>query len=181
MKICIKLTCMALALMALYGCGDDGGDGGPVSDNYVFPAGKATLAFSSMSTAQLVAPISGIDLSITLPPGMSVVAASGLSGPIDTTSVTPGSALTGTNLAFGTYSASNGKTRLSMATTSDKYRSGEFLRLTCIVASNTSITLGSLKALNAPVPVLKAVGYDPVAKSTTTLTNSIKVTLGALR
>ena len=133
-----------------------------------------------MSTARLAAPVSGIDLSIVLPPGMSVSTTSGVSGQIANASVVPGSSLSaGTNLAFGTYSASNGKTRLSMATPSDSYRSGEFLRLTCAVAPNTAISLASLKALNSPVTVLKAVGYDPVTKST--VTDALKVTLGAIR
>lgn len=178
MKIYLKLIVMAAALTALYGCGGGDGGSGQVSDSYVFPSGKATLAFSAISTAQLSAPISGVDFSITLPQGMSVTTVSGSSGQIDSTTVTPGSALTGTNLAFGSYSASTRKAYLGMATTSNGYRSGEFLRLTCIVAPNTSITLGSLKALNAPVTIVKAVGYDPLARSTVTLTNSLKVTMG---
>ncbi|QEM70123.1 hypothetical protein FO488_04155 [Geobacter sp. FeAm09] len=181
MKKYLKPICVGLALLALYGCGGDG-DGGPapITDSYLFPAGKATITFTAMSTAKLAAPLSGIDLSLTLPQGMSVTTASGASGPIATDSVTPGSALTGTNLAFGTYSATTRKVILGMVTTSNSYRSGEFLRLTCTVAANTSITLGGLKT-GAPVTVVKAVGYDPVSKSTVTLTGNIKVNLGAVR
>lgn len=180
MKNYLILICAVLALTTLYACGDGGGTA-PISDSYVFPAGKATLVFTAMSTAHLPVPVSGIDLSITLPPGMSVATTSGSAGQIAAASVISGSALAGTNLAFGTYSASNGKTRLSMATTSDSYRSGEFLRLACTVASGTNITLGGLKALNTPVTVLKAVGYDPVTMSTMDLNARLKVTLGAAR
>jgi len=177
MKMCLRMIWGMLIAMALYGCGGGSDGAAPVTDSYVFPAGKATLAFTAMSTAHLAVPISGIDFTVTLPPGMSVATAAGASGQISTASIVPGSALTGTNLAFGTYSASNGKTHLSMVTTSDSYRSGEFLRLTCTVAGNTNITLGGLKALNTPV-TLDAVGYDPVSKSTVTLANSVKVILG---
>ena len=176
MKIYPRLVCAVLALTAIYGCGDGNGTA-PVGDSYVFPAGKAVLAFTAMSTAHLPAPVSGIGLSITLPPGMSVATTSGLSGQIAAAALMNGSTLAGTTLAFGTYSASNGKTRLSMATTSDSYRAGEFLRLACTVASGTNITLGGLKALNTPVTVLKVVGYDPVAMSTVNITGKVKVTL----
>ncbi len=180
MKIYLRVICAALVL-ALYGCGDDGGGGGPVGDGYVFPAGKATVTFSAMSTARLSAPVSGIDLSITLPAGMSVATSGGSSGRIENASVVPGAGLTGTNLAFGTYSASTNKVHLSMATTSDTFRSGEFLRLTCAVASRTSITLGILRSLNTPVTLLKGVGYYPASKSTKDLTGALKVALGAVR
>lgn len=178
-----KVTMMIMAVItavALYGCGDDNASG-PVADNYVFPAGNATLAFSAISTATLAAPISGIDISVVLPSGMSVATTSGVSGQIQSASITPGTALSGTNLAFGSYSASNGKTRLSMATTSNNYRSGEFLRLSCSVAPNTAISLANVKALNNPVTVTKAVGYDAITKSTVDLTGKLAVSLGALR
>ena len=181
MKMNVKWLGAVLVLMALYGCGGGGGGGGDgggaVDDSYVFPAGKATITFSAMSTATLPAPISGIDVTLTLPTGMSVATTS---GQIETASLTPGSALTGTNLAYGSYSNATGVTILSMVTTSDNYRQGEFLRLTCIVAANTGITLGSLKS-TSPVTVVKAVGYDAATSSTVVLTNKLKVTLGAIR
>lgn len=180
MTLKLKLAGALLAFTALYGCGGgDGGGSGQVSDSYVFPSGKATLAFSAISTAQLSAPISGVDFSITLPQGMSVTTSSGGSGQIDSTTVTPGPSLTGANLAFGSYSASTRKAHLGMATTSNTYRSGEFLRLTCTVAPDTSITLADLKTANSPVLIRKAVGYDPVTKGTVILTSKVKVTIGA--
>jgi hypothetical protein len=180
MRFTMKALVAAVAVMTMYGCGGDGGGGGgPVADSYVFPAGKATLVFSAISTAQLPAGISGVDFSITLPLGMGVTTASGGTALIDSASVTSGSALTGTNLAFGSYSASSRKAHLSMATASNTFRSGEFLRLSCNVNPDTSITLGDLKALNAPVTLQKVVGYDPVSKSTVIFTSKVKVTLGA--
>ncbi len=176
----LKLVGALVTIATLYGCGGGDGGGGPVADSYVFPAGKATLTFTAMSTAHLTAPISGVDFSIKLPTGMSVTTASGGSGQIDSTTVTPGLSLSGTNLAYGSYSASTRKAYLGMATTSSSYRSGEFLRLTCTVAPNTAITLADLKALNSPVTLVKAVGYDTATKSTVVLTGTLKVTLGAV-
>lgn len=177
MKAIMKLVCAALMIVSLNGCGNDGGQ---VTNDYVFPAGKTTLAFSAMSTAMLSAPISGVDFYIKLPAGMSLTTESGVSGQIENASVMPGGALTGTNLAFGAYSASIRKARLSMVTTSNTYRSGEFLRLVCTVAPNTNITFGDLVALNSPVAVAKTTGYDPVTMSTVILTNKVKVTIGVL-
>lgn len=180
MKMIMKIMCAAFMMVALYGCGSSDGDS-TVTDSYRFPAGKATLAFSALSTARLTAPISGVDFSIKLPAGMSVAMESGVSSQIETASVTPGGALTGTNLSFGTYSASSRTARLTMVTTSNTYRSGEFLRLVCTVAPNTSITYGDLVALNSPVTITKATGYDAATVSTVVLTNKVKVTIGVIR
>jgi hypothetical protein len=184
MRIYQKAIGVVVMLTALYGCGGGGGDsssGGQVADSYVFPAGKATLTFSAMSTAQLSAPISGLDFSLVMPQGMSVTTANGTSGQIDGTTVTPGSALTGTSLAFGSYSTSTRKAHLGMTTTSDKYRVGEFLRLVCTIAPNKSISLGDLKTANSPVVIIKTVGYDSATSSTVQLTDKVKVTIGAVR
>lgn len=177
------LATLLLLAATLSGCGDTNwqmtNQSTTQSDNYAFPAGKSVITFSAYSSATLAVPISAIDFSITLPPGMSVATTSGVSGPIDNASVTPGSALTGTNLAFGSYSASTRKVRLSMVTTSSNYRSGEFLRLICDVAATPAITLGDLRTLNNPVPVLKAVGYNPATQSTVVLTGNVKAVIGA--
>jgi len=170
-----KIALIGLASLALSGCGSS--SSGPTPDSYVFPAGKATLAFSAISTATLPASISGIDFDITLPPGITVATAGGASGAIETASVQPGAGLSGTNLAFGSYSTSTGKTRLSMATTSGSYRAGEFLRLACTIAPGTAITLGSLKAMNTPVTIVKAVGYDSATQDTVALTGNVKILL----
>lgn len=187
MKIFSRLSSALILSIALYGCGGGGNGGGNGGDSYLgdndlLPAGKATLTFSAASAAPLAAPISGIDFTLTLPPGISVATASNLPGKILDSSLTTGSApeLKTTNLAFGSYSASTNKVHLTMATTSDTFRSGEFLRLACTVAANTNITLGGLKA-GAPVTVIKASGIDPATTSTVVLTNSLNVTLGALR
>lgn len=179
----VKILAALSLVSALQGCGDSNNwqltnQSTTQSDTTVLPPGKSVVTFSAFSSASLAVPISAIDLSITLPPGMSVATASGVSGPIENTSIAPGSALTGTNLAFGSYSASTRKVRLSMTTTSSSYRSGEFLRLVCDVAATPALTLGDLRSLNSPVPVVKAVGYNPATQSTVALTGNVKAAIG---
>jgi hypothetical protein len=165
---------VTVVLTTLYGCGSDGS----ITDSYVFPQGNATLAFSAISTARLGATIRFIDFTVTLPAGMEVSTTTGGSGPITGSTVTGGSALAGTGLAYGSYSASTRKAHLTMATTSDSYRAGEFLKLACTVAPNTSISLGALRLLNTPVPIMQAVGYDASSLSTVVLTNKLQVNIG---
>ena len=148
------------------------------TDAYVLPTGKTVISFSAASTSSLAVPISAIDLKITLPSGISVTT-SGASGQLDSATVLPGSALGGTNLAYGSYAAATQTVQLSMATTSSSYNGGEFLKLYCNAPSGAAVTLGNLRALNTPVVVTKAVGYDPVTQSTVTLTDKVAVTLNA--
>jgi hypothetical protein len=186
MKTHLKLIGMVVMLMALYGCGGGGGSSSSgetqVADSDVFPAGKATLTFTAMSSAQLPAPISQIDLSITLPSGMSVDTTNA-NGDMDTTSSTApvksGSALQWAGIT-GNYTASTGKVLLGMFTTGTTFRSGEFLRLTCNVASGSTTTLGGLKTLN-PSMLVKASGVDTTNNTTVDLTGKVTVTLGAVR
>jgi hypothetical protein len=185
----LKMLATVALVSTLSACG--GGDTAffvtPPSQNtnsnaYVLPKGRSAIAFSAFSTARLAAPISGVELSITLPEGMSVPTSGGTnSGPIETTALVAGTALTGTNLAFGSYSASTRKVRLSMTTTSSSYRQGEFLRLFCDVTGAAPVTLGDLRALNSPVVIKKAVGYDAASQSTVLLTNKLMVTVDAVK
>lgn len=180
MKMYLKLIVIAAALMALYGCGGGSSSGeSQVSDSYVFPAGKATLTFSAMSTAQLPTSISGIDFSLVLPTGMDVTTVNGVgvSGGIDSTTLTGASFVYN---VYGNYDSSNRTTTLGMVTTSNTFRSGEFMRLTCTVASNTSISLADLKAANNPVSLIKVVGIDS-SNTTIQLTDKVKVTIGAVK
>ena len=108
------------------------------------------ISFSAAPTSGLPVPISAIDLTITLPSGMSVTT-SGAAGQLDSATVLPGSALGGTNLAYGSYAAATRTVQLSMATTSSSYNGGEFLKLYCNVPSGVVVTLGNLRAPNAPV------------------------------
>lgn len=158
-----------LAVVNLPGCGGVAGDPPP--------AKKATIAFSAVSTARLDSPISGIDLSIALPQGMGVATVGGGSGLVESGAINAGNDLAGTSIAYGTYSASTRRVRLSLGTVSDAYRSGEFLRLTCRVTDDAVVAADALQALGSSLSVLKVAGYDPGTRSTRILTGKVKVTM----
>lgn len=153
---------MAL-LVCLSACGD--------SDSVRKP-GTSTVVLTAENTASPSTPISAIEVTFALPDGMSVATTGSTSEQISASVLAAGAGLNGTNLVSGRYSASSRTARLAVVTSSDNYTGGEFLRLTCNVNAGTN----RLNA-NTPVAVVRAVGYDPTAKSTVTLTNSIRVTL----
>ncbi len=166
-----RSACLIVGLLAtvtLQGCGGVAGDP-PL-------AKKATIAFSAVSTSRLDSSIGGIDLTVALPQGMEVVTVGGGSGVIENGSINSGNALAGTNIAYGTYSASTRRVRLSMGTVSDAYRAGEFLRLTCRVTDDAAVSADALQALETSLSVQKVAGYDPATKSTRILTGRVKVT-----
>ena len=192
-----SLLLMCVAVTSLSACGGGGGGGDliqaappttpttppvVVSNTQTLAAGTYKLTFSAISTARLVAPISGIDVAVKLPVGLSVsTVTGGGTGQITSTSVTPGSAILATSLAFGNYSASTRTAYLSMATTQDTYRSGQYLNLLFTVASGTSITPNDIYALNVTYPKYKVVGLDTVTHSTVNMTGSVLTTLGVVK
>jgi hypothetical protein len=154
----------------------------PVASNtQALVPGVYKLTFSAFSTAQLVAPISGIDVAVKFPAGLSVSMVTDGTAQIVSTSVTPGSAIQATSLAFGVYSASTRTAYLSMATTQETFRSGEFLNLLFTVAPGTSVTPNDIYALNTTYPNYKVVGVDTSIHSTVVMTGSVTTTLGVER
>lgn len=171
--------------MALSACG--GGDGGVVGIGIVrstadpntqpLAAGSYKLTFSAVSTARLDAPISGVEVAVKLPTGLSVSTTTGTTGQILSTSLTPGSALKSTSLAFGSYSASTNTVYLSMATTQEDYRSGQFLNLLLLVPAHSTVTPNDIYSLNATYPHYKVIGLDTITHNTVTMTDKVKTTL----
>lgn len=189
MKNTLRLICLALAVMSLNGCGGSGGDliqspptttNTTISDTQALAPGTYKLTFSAISTARLAAPISGIDVSVKLPAGLSVsTVTGGGTGQITTTSVTPGNAIQATSLAYGNYSASTRTAYLSMATTQDTYRKGQFLNLLFTVTPGTIVTPNDIFLLNtATSPAYKVVGFDTVSHSTVIMTSTVRTILG---
>ena len=182
-----KMAALLLLVPTLYGCGGSGGNWQLESqsftnDSYLFPSGgTAVISFSAAGTTNLPVPISAIDMTVTLPQGINVTTVSGTSGQLDTTTVVPGSALGGTNLAYGSYTDATRTLQLSMATTSGSYRSGEFLRLYVKVPAGVNVTLGDLRASNSKGVLVKAIGYDPVTQNTVILTSNVVVTINAVQ
>lgn len=190
-----SLLLMSVAVTFLSACG--GGGGGDliqtpsptqpppptvISNSQTLAAGTYKLTFSAISTARLVAPISGIDVAVKLPVGLSVsTVTGGGTGQITSTSITPGSAILATSLAFGNYSASTRTAYLSAATSQESYRGGQFLNLLFTVTSGTSITPNDIYALNVTYPKYKVVGLDTVTHSTVTMTGSVTTTLGVVK
>ena len=144
-------------------------------------AGSYKLTFSATSTVPLDVPVSGIEVTVKLPTGLSVATTSGASGQIASSSITAGSAIQTTALAFGNYSVSTRTAYLTIATTQADYRSGQFLNLLFTVASGTSVTPNDIFALNATYPHYKVVGLDSVTHNTVDMTGKLKTTLGVAR
>lgn len=167
-----------LVMLSISACG--GGDN-PSPNTQPLSAGTYRLTFSAISTARLDAPVSGINVAVKLPAGLSVATTTGGSGQIAVASVTPGSTVQGTVLAFGNYSVSTRTAYLSMATTQDSYRGGQFLNLLFSVAANVSVTPNDIFALNTIYSTYKVVGLDAVSHSTVVMTDKVKTTLGVVQ
>jgi hypothetical protein len=188
----LLLICIAVATLSA--CG--GGGGGdliqaspptpPTAPPVVVPgtktlaAGTYKLTFTAISTSRLPAPISGIDVAVKLPVGVSVSTVNGgATGQIVSTSITPGSAILATSLALGNYSASTRTAYLSINTPQETFRGGQFLNLLLTVETGTSITPDDIYALNVTNPKYKVLGL--VAHSTVNMTGSVLTTLGVVK
>ena len=177
-------TFLSIGMVAatLSACGGGGGDWQQgttaASDTQPLAAGMHKLTFSAISTAQLDAPISGVEVAVKLPAGLSVSTLSGGTGQITPAAVSQGSALQDTSLAFGSYSASTRTAYLAMTTPQNNYRSGQYLTLQFAVAAGSLITPNDIYAMNATYPLYKVVGLDSVSHSSVVLTGKVKTTLG---
>lgn len=186
------LLSLSIIAVTLSACGGGGGDliethttiaaGTPAPVSQTLAPGTYKLTFSAISTARLSAPISGIDVAVKLPAGLSVnTVTGGGTGQIVSTSVTPGSAILATSLAFGNYSASTRTAYLSMATPQETYRGGQFMNLLFTVAAGAAVTPSDIVVLNSTYPHYKVVGLDTVSHNSVTLTGSVKTTLGVVQ
>ena len=177
MKI-INFLLMASAVVTLSACG--GGSDGYVDPNArILAPGTYKLAFSAISTARLEAPISGIDIAVKFPAGISVSTIAGASGEITASSITTGSAVQWS--PFGSYSTSTRKAYLNMITAQSAYRGGQYVSLLFAVGTGTAITPNDIFALNTAFSPYKVVGFDTTANSSVTMTGKVKTTLEVVR
>lgn len=178
------LMLLCTATLSLSACGNNGGDliekatTLVTSNSQTLTPGVYKLTFAAFSTARLAAPISGIDVAVKLPAGLLVHTDSGGTGQVAVTSLTQGSAVFGQSWVLGNYSASTRTAYLSMGSTQDDFRSGQYMNLFFTVAAGTSVTPNDIYALNATYPNYKVIGMDTSAHSTVVLTGSVKTTLG---
>lgn len=177
----VSIVMLMLATL-LSACGGAGGDWRIVPqtnpDEQPLAAGVHKLTFSAISTARLDAPISGVEVAVKLPAGLSVSTLTGGTGQITPAAVTQGSALQDTSLAFGNYSASTRTAYLAMSTPQNNYRSGQYLTMQFAVAAGSMVTPNDIYALNATYPMYKVVGLDTINHSSVVLTGKVKTILG---
>ena len=151
---------MASAVVTLSACGGGDGSVAPAVDPNarVLAPGSYKLAFPAISTARLEAPISGIDVSVKFPAGISVSTVTGASGEITAASITSGNAVQWS--PFGSYSTSTRRVYLNMITAQSSYRGGQYLNLPFTVGAGTAITPNDIFVLNTGYSPYKVVGFD---------------------
>jgi hypothetical protein len=166
---------LTIIYLSVCGCGDSGSDSNAVNRNSLpLAAGTHLMAFTAISTSRLPVPISGIEVAIKLPAGVSVATASGGSGALKGTALLSGSTGSVQSLAFGSYSASTRTVYLAMATIQENCRGGNMLNLLIDIDSGISITPDEIYALNAVYPRYRVVGLDTVTHNTVQLTDTVK-------
>jgi len=175
----MMLPLLAL-ILALAGCG---GGGGATSQDVNPPqsTGKsATISFSVLSTARLTAPVQGVQLSAFLPEGVTVATTAG-SSTVSSTALITGVGITSSNRQiYGTYSAPIRKVKITVATTEETFRGGEFAKLSVNYPSTINLTANDFASANEPtVPFFQAAGYV-VGTGSVDLTGKLRASLGVL-
>ncbi len=168
------LSLLSLALI-LTACGGGGGGGSTPATSKT-----ATLSFSVISTAQLSAPVQGVQLSAWLPVGVTVATNAG-SSTLSSTVLAAGSGITSANRqVYGSYSAAIRKVKITVVTTEETFRGGEFAKLTVSYPVATTLTTNNFTSLNAPsFPFFEAGGYV-VGSGNVDLTNKLRASLGVV-
>ena len=136
--------------------------------------GSYTLAVT-LPTATL--PVSALDLTLTLPPGVSV-ATFGTEGQISGSALRAGSDVLGSSMVTGTYLTAPNQARLSLVAAPGTAWSGQALVLVVTVA--TPVAAALFQSLNAPLPACAVVGLDAVNHNTVLLTGQMTPTLAVL-
>ena len=168
------------ALAVALACGGGGGGGStttPPSGPTPLTAGQHTLGLSVAMGGGTTVPVSGIAVTVQLPAGVTVATGSGDPAAILDTSLSAGSAITGTSVLSGSHSASTRQSKLTVVHGPTATWSGEYLRLKVTVPSGSSIYATDFTTLNATPVAIKVVGVDTTAHSTVVLTSQATATL----
>ena len=157
-----------LIMLLSFGCGGGGGSaantsGTPAANTPATPA-KVVISFSLISTAKLPFRLNGVQISATLPAGLTVTASgSTIASGLEAGSVA--SSAVNTNFpVFGRYSAPN-RVTLVIADSSNAqtgFGPGEMARLTCSLAAGIAISESDRLTLENAI-TFKASGWDPTA------------------
>ena len=176
-SVALHAAAMTLLLL-LCGCHGGSSSSGPEPFDPNRPLGPGTYRAVLSTDAQSGVnplPVQGVALTVALPTGVSIATADGGSGPIPDALLA--TALAGTSLVSGTYSAELHQVKLALSSPQSRTWSGEYLRLTFKVAAGSSVTEADFQRLNAPFPAAKVVALDPATHSTVVLTSDFKSTL----
>jgi hypothetical protein len=152
----IGVVLMLAGTAMVSGCGGSGGDSGP-------NATTAVVAFSAISSSTLPVRIDGIHVEAVLPSGVSVTTDPANPGQISATSLVAGSALdtipATDKLVVGSYSSTNRLVSISVDAATG-FGPGEYVRLTCVVATGVTVTESGIAALNSPPTAFTVSGYS---------------------
>ena len=178
MKMLSKVLGGAALAVAL-ACGGGGGGSTATQPSGPTPlsAGVHTLGLSVAMGSGTNIPVSGIAVTVQLPPGVTVATGSGDPAAILDTSLSAGSAITGTSVLSGSHSATTRQSKLTVVHGPTATWSGEYLRLKVTVPSGTTVYGTDFTTLNATPVALKVVGVDTSAHSTVVLTSQATATL----
>ena len=168
------------ALAVVLACGGGGGGSSTTtapSGPTPLTAGLHTLGLSVAMGSGTTIPVSGIAVTVQLPPGVTVATGVGDPAVILDTALSAGSAITGTSVLSGSHAAATRQSKLTVVHGPTATWSGEYLRLKVTVPSGTTVYATDFTTLNATPISLKVVGVDTTAHSTVVLTSQATATL----
>lgn len=183
MRTWLLCSAMSIVLSACGGGGDLINASAPASSEMPgsreLAPGKYKLTFTAISTARLPVAVSGVEVAVKLPTGLSVatVPGSGASGPFNAASVMSGSAVQAGGVVFGGYSSSTRTAYVTMVTTQENFRGGTYVSLLFTAEPGSAVTPDDIYNMNAVYPHYRVVGVDTAAHSTVLMTGMVRTRL----
>ena len=168
------------ASLALTGCYSSKEPYCAAVDNVAHPSlapGLHTLKL----TAGTPVPVSGMNLTLTLPPGVEVLTEGPGSNQVLATSLKPLNSSAGVTLVYGNYRAEPNTVELAMASTQASAWSGDFLQLDFRTQPGAAVTAESIQALNVKPAAYKVVGVDPVKRTSMDITAQVTTSVTVIR
>jgi len=164
---------VALTLTLAIGCSGGSSDSGPKP----LAAGSHTLSVEIQPVTGATVPVSGLDLTLVLPPGVTIATQGSGSSEIAAADLTAGSAVPGaTKVVAGSYRSGPQQVRLGLTAGPSAVWSGEALRLTFFAPAN-QIMATDFQALNTSPVALTAVGVDTITHSSVIITKQVQIIL----